>query len=32
MGTVILARKDPKMGMLMIPKTLCYVWIIALFL
>ncbi|MCR4633483.1 MAG: hypothetical protein K5648_05095 [Erysipelotrichaceae bacterium] len=32
MGTVILARKNPKMGMLMIPKTICYVWIIAMFL
>lgn len=32
MGTVLLARKNPKMGMLMMPKTICYIWLIALFL
>ena len=32
MGTVILARKNPKMGMLMIPKTICYIWMLAMFL
>ena len=32
MGTVILAKKNPKMGMLMIPKTICYIWILAMFL
>ncbi len=32
MGTVLYARKNPKMGMLMMPKTLCYIWLIALFL
>lgn len=31
-GTVLFAGKNPKMGMLMIPKTICYVWLIALFL
>ena len=32
MGVVLLARKNPMMGMLMIPKTICYIWMIALFL
>ena len=32
MGTVLYARTNPKMGMLMIPKTICYIWLIALFL
>ena len=32
MGVVLLAREKPMMGMLMIPKTVCYIWMIALFL
>lgn len=32
MGTVLFARKNPKTGMLMMPKTICYIWLIALFL
>ncbi len=32
MGTVLYAKKNPKMGMLMMPKTICYIWLIALFL
>ena len=29
---VLLAREYPAVGMLMIPKTICYIWMIALFL
>ena len=32
MGVVLYAKKNPMMGMLMIPKTICYIWMIALFL
>ena len=32
MGTVLYAGTNPKMGMLMIPKTICYIWLIASFL
>lgn len=32
MGVVLMAREKPMMGMLMLPKTICYIWIIALFL
>ncbi len=32
MGTVLFARKKPMMGMLMIPKTICYIWLIAILL
>ena len=32
MAVVLLAKEKPVMGMLMIPKTICYIWIIALFL
>ena len=32
MGTVMGVKKNPKLGMLMIPKTVCYIWMIALFL
>lgn len=32
MGTVLYAKKNPRMGMLMMPKTICYIWLIALFL
>lgn len=32
MGVVLLAREKPMMGMLMIPKTACYIWMVALFL
>lgn len=31
MGTVIFARSTPKAGMLMMPKTICYIWLIVLF-
>lgn len=32
MGVVLFAKKNPMAGMLMIPKTMCYIWMIALFL
>ena len=32
MGVVLMAREKPMMGMLMIPKTICYIWMISLFL
>jgi hypothetical protein len=32
MLVVLGARKKPMLGMMMIPKTICYIWIIALFL
>ena len=32
MAVVLLVRKKPMMGMLMIPKTICYIWIIAILL
>lgn len=32
MAVVLLAPKRPVMGMLMIPKTVCYIWMLALFL
>ena len=32
MGVVLYAHEKPMMGMLMIPKTICYIWMIALFL
>ena len=32
MGVVLYAKERPMMGMLMIPKTVCYIWMIALFL
>lgn len=32
MIVVLGARKKPMLGMMMIPKTICYIWMIALFL
>ena len=32
MGVVLYARQKPMMGMLMIPKTICYIWMIGVFL
>lgn len=32
MGVVLYARQKPMMGMLMIPKTICYIWMIGIFL
>lgn len=32
MAVVLLAGKRPAAGMLMIPKTICYIWMICLFL
>ena len=32
MGVVLYAKRNPMMGMLMIPKTICYIWMIVLFL
>ncbi|MDO4796478.1 MAG: hypothetical protein Q4A01_00485 [Coriobacteriales bacterium] len=32
MGVVLYTRDRPALGMLMIPKTVCYIWLIALFL
>ena len=32
MGVVLYAHERPMMGMLMIPKTICYIWLITLFL
>ena len=32
MGTVLFAHEKPMMGMLMIPKTICYIWMIAVLL
>lgn len=32
MVTVMGVKKNPKLGMLMIPKTICYIWMIAYFL
>ncbi len=32
MGTVLYVKKNPKMGMLMIPKTVCYIIMIAMLL
>ena len=32
MGVVLYAKERPMMGMLMIPKPICYIWIIALLL
>ena len=31
-GTVMGIKKNPKLGMLMIPKTICYIWMIVYFL
>ena len=32
MGVVLYAHKRPAMGMLMMPKTICYIWLIVLLL
>ena len=32
LAVVLMAGKNPKMGMLMIPKTICYIWLIAILL
>jgi hypothetical protein len=32
MGVVLYAKEKPMMGMLMIPKTICYIWMIVIFL
>ena len=32
LGVVLFARRRPAMGMLMIPKTICYIWLVALLL
>lgn len=32
MVTVMGVRKNPRLGMMMIPKTICYIWMIAFFL
>ena len=32
LAVVLYVRERPMMGMLMLPKTICYIWIIALFL
>ena len=32
MATVMGVKKNPKLGMMMIPKTICYIWMIAFFL
>ena len=32
MVTVMGVKKNPKLGMMMIPKTVCYIWMIAYFL
>ena len=32
MVTVMGVKKNPKLGMMMIPKTICYIWMIAYFL
>ena len=32
MATVMGAKKNPRLGMMMIPKTICYIWMIAFFL
>jgi len=32
MGVVLYAKEKPMMGMLMIPKTICYIWMIIIFL
>ena len=32
LGVVLFARRRPALGMLMIPKTICYIWMIAFFL
>lgn len=32
MATVMGVKKNPRLGMMMIPKTICYIWMIAFFL
>ena len=32
LGAVLGARKNPMLGMLMIPKTVCYIWLVSLLL
>lgn len=32
LGVVLFAKEKPMMGMLMIPKTICYIWMITIFL
>ena len=32
MTTIMGVKKNPRLGMMMIPKTICYIWMIAFFL